>query len=240
VRNPNKNNPYLVAPTRNKKVRKVSRAEELKDYQFLYIETFKDSESITYRSFLYDNKRTLSATHEKTIPLKNTTVSSIGEFCEFVNTNLATIKSPNIWLYSNNRTINAYFEQKEKIPNEQFADFHKTFQAMNAFKQVFFHHFPFPHQFSPEIENKEIKKQKLDFSIDNLDNLMDQLSTGMLGREKNKCFGNLIRCTLRNYKHHLQRELLEVEKTEIIEKTTAHLTGLGFTNLPNIKPSKSL
>ena len=148
---------------------------------------------------------------------------------------VSTLHSKKIWIYSNQRKINSYFEQKEKIPNDQFDSFQNVFNSLNQFTEVFFHSLPFKHQFSPEIEIKETKKQTLDINIDNIDQIMEQLSHGILGKEQNKCFGNLIRYQLRDYKQHLERELNDVEKSDIIEKTTAHLTQLGFKGLPKVK-----
>ena len=232
IRNSNKNNPYLVAQNRNKKIRKISRAEEKKDYQYIYIENFTQGQENICRNFFYDQQYQLKKVEEAKFSLDNFSVES---FCSNLLTVLKKMDCEKVWIYSNQRKINTYFEQKNKIPNDQFVSFQNVFNGFNQFTDVFFHTLPFKHQFSPEIEIKETKKQTLDINIDSIEQIMEQLSHGILGKEQNKCFGNLIRYQLRDYKQHLERELNDVEKSDIIEKTTAHLTQLGVKGLPKFK-----
>lgn len=232
IRNPNKNNPFLVAQHRNKKVRKVSRHEEQKDYKYLFIETFVEEDKTIYRSFVYNKHHELEGIKEKIL---ENTFNQIINFCNVFSENLKEINHERLWVYSNHRAVNVFFEQKEKIPNDYSDSFHQIFNDMENFKEVFYHHLPFKHQFSPEIASKEIKKEKLTENIDNVDVLMEQLSLGILGKEQNKCFGNLIRHHMRDYQERLQRELEETEKCEIIERTTQELTQLGYKNLPMVK-----
>lgn len=232
IRNPNKNNPFLVAQHRNKKVRKVSRLEQQKDYKYLFIETFIEEDKTIYRSFIYDKNYNLEECKEKVF---DNSPNQIDSFCNIFSENLKEINNERLWIYSNHRAINVFFEQKEKIPNDYSDSFHQVFNDMEKFKGIFYHHLPFKHLFSPEIASKEIKKEKLSENIDNVDVLMEQLSLGILGKEQNKCFGNLIRHHFRSYQERLQRELEETEKSEIIERTTQELKQLGYKNLPLVK-----
>lgn len=231
IRNVCKNSPFLVAPIRNKKVRKLSRVQETKDYKFLYIESFMDEKSHIFRKFIYNSKHELELTKETKVNIEKDPFVS---FCDFFADSLSNLKHERVWAYSNHRDANAYFEQKEKIPNDYSDSFHLIFDEMKNFKEIYFNHFPFKHQFSPEILLKEIKKEKINENLDNIEKLMEQLSVGILGKEQNKSFGNLIRYNLRTYQKTLERELEEHEKTAIIEKTTEDLTKLGYY-VPSMK-----
>lgn len=232
IKNPHKSNPYLVAQNRNKKIRKISRIEEKKDYQYIYIENFIKEQKNICRTFIYDKQYKLKKIDESQFSLDS---PSLENFCSNLDVTLKNMDCEKVWIYSNQRKINAYFEQKDKIPNDQFDTFQTVFNSFNQFTDVFFHTLPFKHQFSPEIEIKETKKQTLDNNIESVEQIMEQLSHGILGKEQNKCFGNLIRYQLRSYKNHLERELNDFEKSDIIEKTSAHLTQLGFKGLPKVK-----
>lgn len=231
IRSPNKNSPFLVAPIRNKKVRKLSRLQETKDYKFLYVEAFMDDKHHVFRSFQYNNNHELEVSKETKIDIQQ---DQFANLCQFFSDSLSSIKHDRVWAYSNHRDANAYFEQKEKIPNDYSDSFHLIFDTMNQFKEIYFNHFPFKHKFSPEILLKEIKKEKINENLDNLEELMEQLSVGILGKEQNKSFGNLIRYNLRTFQQTLERELEEHEKTAIIEKTTDDLTKLGY-RVPQMK-----
>ena len=52
-----KNNPFLVASHRNKKVRKISRQQEELNYSFLFLEYLKEQTGFKYKAFFYNNKK---------------------------------------------------------------------------------------------------------------------------------------------------------------------------------------
>lgn len=233
VRNSHRINPYLVANIRNKRIKKISRTEQGHDYHFFFNEIFNKGEMMVLRSFHYDEKRELKNTFEKTFSMEN---SHISEFCDFLSDNLRKIKESNdvskIWISSNYRTLNSFFEQKEKMPSEHWENFLKVHKALGDFEKSFFNNLPFDHKYSPEIEPVEKVKEKLDKEITNLDELIEQFSQSSIIKEQSKCFGAIIRHQLRNYKEKLSREIEEIEISEIIEQTVASMRAKGYTNLP--------
>jgi ribonuclease HI len=236
-----KNNPFLVAQLRNKKVRRISRTEEKENYDFLFVEVLRGEHDTTYNGFYYDQNK------KERVLLKSQTTLEVGEnlnqFCEFFSdcTNQIKNKGANkLWVYSNSRPINLYFEQKNKIPNKSLKDFQKVFESLNGLEKVYFHSLPFEHTFSPEIELIEKEKKKLGDSIDNLETLMEQMQNGGLSKDKDKkkYFGLLVRHHLRNYKTLLERDLNNIEKQEIIQKTSDDLVAQGFMDFPEMKKMK--
>lgn len=231
-----KNNPFLVAPTRNRKTRKVSKVEQQNTYQFLFIETIKNNENKdSLHAFHYldkDNKTLLSSQEYLNKSL------TIEEYCHFLTSNIEKISHLNnglpLWIYSNSSSMNKFFEQKDKLPKEAFFAFHNVFNTLNDFPRIMFHTLPFTHEYTPEISFQEEKKKNLNENIETIDSLMLQLEGGILGREQHKCFGKLIRYQLRNYRTLLSRELNEVEKREIITQTTSDLEKKGLIGLPNM------
>lgn len=227
IRSPNKNNPYLVAPYRNKKVRKISKQEEVKDYHYLYIEAYKEQDKLIHRGFFYKEIPGYEL-FLKTEKIFDDKIHHIDAFCDFLKDCLEKVDHEKVWIYSNHRGMNSYFEQKEKIPHDKFDNFQSIYEKLDKFKLVFFHHLPFKHQFSPEIEKKEFKKATLDIDLKNVEDVMEQLNRGVLARDQSKCFGNLIRYQLKNYQAFLERELSNSEKEEVIRDTSAHLIQLGY------------
>lgn len=243
VRNSHKTNPFLVANIRNKRVRRVARTEKSHGYDFLFNEIFSQDDTMVLRSFHYDTNHELKNTFEKSFPIAD---SHITKFCEFLSDNLQSIKettdNSKIWLSSNYRVINAFFEQKEKLPTDHWDDFLKVHKAFDGFEKVFFNNLPFDHKYSQEIAPVEKVKEKLDEEITNLDELIEQFSQSSQSsvmKEKSKCFGAIIRHQLRNYKEKLSRELEEIEISEIIDATVASMTAKGYTNLPIKTKAKS-
>lgn len=135
-----------------------------------------------------------------------------------------------LWIYSNSVSMNKIFEQKEKIPKNDFFVFKEIFELLNSFPRVMYHLLPFTHDYSAEIAAKEEKKKSLHQDIESLDSLMERIQNGVLGKEKNKCVGKIIRHELRKYKTLLSRDLNEVEKQDIIAQTTAELHGTVKSN----------
>jgi hypothetical protein len=233
VRNSPKINPYLVANNRNKRIRRASKNEQMHQYDYLFNEVFNEGDNIVLRSFHYDKNRELKNTFEKKFALAD---SQIEKFCDFLSDNLQLIKEQSdtnkVWIYSNYRILNAFFEQKEKMPTDHWESFLQVHKALDGFEKTFFHKLPFDHKYSPEIAPIEKVKEKLDEEIMNLDGLIEQFSQSPAIKDKSKCFGAIIRHQLRNYKNKLERELEEIEISEIIEQTVASMTAQGHTNIP--------
>lgn len=236
VRMKEKNNPFLVANYRNKKARKISRAEQQLNYQHLFIEILRETEDeFILKGFFYhtQDKKELILTEK----ISNQT--ELSSYCQFLtqclnNISQNTTKLP-LWIYSNLMEINQFFEQKEKFQKDNYGDFRDVNKALNNFDRVLYHALPFKHEFSPEIALIEAKKSELDENLESVESLMEQLKQGTLGREQNKYFGKLIRYQLRNYQEYLKRDLNEIEKFKIIEKTTNELEKNGLLNLPKLK-----
>jgi ribonuclease HI len=234
VQNPHKNNPFLVAPSRNRKVRKVAKEQKRIDsYEFLFNEIFNDGEQVILRSFHYDKDSTLKNKFEKSFSQES---SNIQVFCEFLSENLRELKENqgvnNLWITSNYSIINNFFEHKEKMPSTEWEQFLKVHKAMDGYENIFFHHLPFDHEFSPEIAPVEKAKQKLHSDIMNLDELIAQFSQSDIIKDQSKFFGAIIRHQVRNYKQTLERELEEIEISEVIEQTVATLKEKGYTSIP--------
>jgi len=234
VQNPHKNNPFLVAPSRNRKVRKVAKEQKRIDsYEFLFNEIFNDGEQVILRSFHYDKDSVLKNKFEKSFPQES---SHIQVFCDFMSENLRELKEEqgvnNLWITSNYSIINNFFEHKEKMPATEWEQFLKVHKAMDGYENIFFHHLPFDHEFSPEIAPVEKVKQKLHSDIMNLDELIDQFSQSDIIKDQSKFFGAIIRHQVRNYKQKLERELEDIEVSEVIEQTVATLKEKGYTSIP--------
>jgi ribonuclease HI len=239
VRNSHKINPYLVANIRNKRIRRVSRTEQDHNYDFVFNEIFNQDDQMVLRSFHYDKNRELKNTFEKKFSINDSHITS---FCDFFADNLHSIKENSevskLWISSNYRVMNAFFEQKEKMPTDHWESFLKVNKALDGFEKVLFHNLPFDHKFSPEIAPVEKVKKKLDEEITNLDELIIQFSQSSMikeqskHKEQSKCFGAIIRHQLRNYKEKLSRELEDIEISEVIEQTVASMKAKGYTNLP--------
>lgn len=238
-----KNNPFLVAPVRNRKARKMSKQQQENPYQYLFIESIPTI-PVTLKAFYYQE----AGKQELLSSLQLSENNHISEYCDFLQQNLEEIKSiqakntslnqsvdNNVWIYSNYPLINKYLEQKEKIPKDSFNSFSQLFQSLNHFSNVMMHGLPFKHEFSPEIAIQEEKKSTLHNDIETIDSLMEQLQSGALGREHNKYFGKLIRYQLRNYKNLLSRELNDVEKQQIIEQTTQALQEQNIQKISKIR-----
>lgn len=237
VRNPHKNNPFLVAGIRNKKVRKVSK-EQHKDtsYEFLFNEIFAEGNSMIMRSFHYGKDYEVKTKFEKSFSIDEPHVEN---FCKFLAENLKKMKenvdNNKIWITSNYRMINGFFEQKEKIPSKEWESFLEVHKSLDGYEKVFFNNLPFDHKYSPEIAPVEKVKEKLDHDIYNLDELIEQFSQSSqssLVKDHSRCFGAIVRHQLRNYKQQLERELEEIEVAEVIEATADALRAKGYTHIP--------
>lgn len=243
IRIPFKNNPFLVAHLRNRKIRRISKIEEQTPYDYLFIESVISENNVTYNGFHYDQSL-------KEKQLINSQIFSkeedrLNTFCMFFTECINTIKynrsednTQKLWTYSNSFNINQYFEQKEKIPKKSIQSFQSVFDSLNGFNKVLFHGLPFEHTFSPEIAGIEKEKKKLGDSIESIDSLMEQLQNGGLGSDPKKFFGLLVKHHLRNYQNILERELNNLEKQEILQKTTDELIAIGIENIPEFKKMK--
>lgn len=232
VRNEHKINPFLVSQYRNKKVRKNSRIEQQDDYQFLFIETNQDN--LSYKAIVYDKEQKRELLHE--VVLEPNQFMNLDNFCQFMNDALIKIgqKTDKLWFFSNSKSINQFFEQKEKIPNQAWHHFADLYETLGHFKKIYYHNLPFKHDYSPEIAQREEKKASLGDSLESVDSLIEQLQSGV-EKDRKKYFGLLIRHQLRDYRNLLERELNEIEKHDIIQQTTDDLVKKGLVDLPTVK-----
>jgi ribonuclease HI len=235
VRMDYKNNPFLVAPIRNKKIRKTAKIEQLDNYEFIFIESFKDEKKTTFKSFHYDEKKNKKLLNEIQF---DSTDNHLEKYCHILDKSLKNMNCEKIWINSNCKSFNDFFEQKEKVSVTNFQIFKKIHNTLNQFNKILFNNFPFDHEFSIEISIQEQEKKFLKENIETLDILIEQLQNVTLDKDRKKAFGMLVRHHLRNYKVLLERDLNEIEKHDIIQKTTDDLTAQGFTELPNIKKIK--
>lgn len=236
-----KNNPFLVAHVRNRKIRRISKVQEVDNYDFLFIEAVSKDEHVVLSGFYYDKEEQQKILLHQSIVEHGTPDVKIKNFCNVIAQCTETLKEKGmtkLWLYSNSNKMNQYFEQKEKIPNSCLESFHKVFNSLHGVDKTFFHGLPFDHEFSPEIALIEKEKKKIGEYIESVDNLMEQLKNGVLERDQKKFFGMLVKHHLRNYKTLLARDLNDLEKHEIIQQTTDDLVSRGVINLPDIKKPK--
>lgn len=229
-----KNNPFIVAPVRNKKIRKFAKQEQLDNYEYLYIETYVQHDVVTFKAFHYDQEKNKTLLADTSF---HNDENHLEKYCDFLSTTLNTISHDKIWINNNNKNVNDFFEQKEKIINVKLPMFKQIHSSLNNFSKVMFNNFPFEHSFSPEIAQKEQEKKSLTESIASVETLIEQVHSGSLGKDKNKAFGMLVRHHLRNYKNIMERDLNEIEKADIIKKTTNELLEKGFTDLPTMNPT---
>lgn len=212
-----KNNPFLVAPARNRPLRTMSRNEFKKDYQFLFMEVGTNDTHKTLKVFYYENQNSL----EKPIILDTQIFLkedfNINNYLDVLNTNLPKINlNRSLWLHSNVVEFNAMFEQKEKIPrdDETFAKFVQTYNLFKQLPKIWCHHFPFEHKFSNEIIQKrnhelELKQQEMQ-SMEDLFAIFSnpKIST----KERKKSFGLMFRYSIKEHEEILGRELSIEEK----------------------------
>ena len=236
-RSEHKNNPFLVAPIRNKKVRKFARQEQLDNYEYLFIETHINDSTVSFKAFHYDQNKNKQLLTEFEFDKSE---NHLDHYCSFLSNTLNQISHDKIWIQNNNKHFNDFFEQKEKITNSNFPIFQEVYQSLDNFIKVMFNKFPFEHDFSPEIALKEKEKKSLTESIDSVESLIEQLQNGSLDKDKKKAFGLLVRHHLRSYKNILERDLNEIEKADIIKKTIDDLIEKGFTDLPSMNPDIEL
>lgn len=227
-----KNNPFLVAQYRNKKVRKVSKAEQQHDYNYLFTELFQKDDGLIVCQTIY-NKDYKSVFEKKSVypDCKDPFIQYTQSLVDILNSPQLKDK-PNIWIDTNYRHFNNVFEQKEKINTDYWKQFQNVYQSLNSFSRVFFNHFPFEPKYQPENENTEHLKKNLENNIESLESLFNKFENGVLNKEKNKHFGSIIRYHLKQYEETLQRELSDIEKNQIISKTVSELKQLGFSQAP--------
>lgn len=229
-----KNNPFIVSPIRNKKIRKFAKQEQLDNYEYLFIETYVKNNLVTLKAFHYNQEKNKTLLSDTSFHNDD---NHLEQYCNFLNENLNKISHNKIWINNNNKNINDFFEQKEKIISVNLPIFRRIHSSLNSFSKVMFNNFPFEHEFSPEIAQKEQDKKSLTESIASVETLINKVHIGSLGKDKNKAFGLLVRHHLRNYKNIMERDLNEIEKAEIIKKTTNELLEKGFTDLPTMNPT---
>ena len=241
IRVPYKNNPFLVAHVRNRKIRRISKTQETDTYDYLFIEAVNKEDNVVLSGFYYDKEEQKKILLHQHVVEHGTPEVKINNFCNIIAQCTNTLKDQGLtklWVYSNSNKMNQYFEQKEKIPTKCIGSFHNVFNAFQGLDKVYFHGLPFEHEYSPEIALIEKQKKNIGESLDSVEILMEQLQKGVLERDQKKSFGLLIKHHLRNYKNILERDLNDLEKQQIIQQTTEELIAKGITNLPDFKKIK--
>lgn len=212
-----KNNPFLVAPSRNKPLRAMSRSEFKKNYQFVFMEVGTNEQTKTLKMFYYKDKNSLEnpvIISSKTFPKED---FSLSDYLDMLNNNYHKIDSNRpLWLHSNVTEYNAMFEQKEKIPRDDFifSQFVDVYNNFSKTPRVFCHHFPFKHKFSNEIiqkKNRELEAKQSE--IQSMEELFAIFSDTKLSiKERKKSFGLMFRYHIKENEEILGRELTDVEK----------------------------
>ncbi len=217
VRILNRNNPYLVASFRNQRVRSITRVEEKKNYSFIFFETLIEDNEQVFRIYRFgqDQQR------KDTTTIKYPAVNGEIENCAKITTHILKNNiQERVWIFSNHHKFNAIMEQKEKIPTSELAEHFKSiYKAIAPYKQVLFHHFPFEHTFSRNLQARAKKAERLKETYDSLESILEELKKGENSKDYTKHIGNLIRYHLRAYQQLINRDLKESEKTVIINKT---------------------
>lgn len=217
VRILNRNNPYLVSAFRNQRVRSVTRQEEKKNYSYIFFETLISGDQQIFKIYRYANNRVRQDITTTEMPISN---GEIENCIAITNKILKENVQERLWISSNHFKFNAIMEQKEKIPSSQLAEkFKSIYEALNPYKQVLFHHFPFEHAFSRNLQARAKKHEKLKDTYDSLETILEALKNGKGSKDYSKHVGNLIRYHLRTYQQLIKRDLQENEKTVIIKKT---------------------
>lgn len=233
VKNYHKNNPFSVSQYRNRKVRKTSKAQLELDYQYLFVETNSIEDKLSLNIYHYKDANSPKKLLKELVVTENEPYLEMfaKDFCECLE-KIKVDGAQNVWINSNSRKLANYFEQRDKIPNIHFHTFATIANSMNGFENIYCHALPFEHSFNPTIEKKEKKKKDLGESIQTIEAIIEQLQNGdsefLLERNKKKYFGMLVNQQLRDYKKLLERELNEIEKNDIIAKTTKHFNDQGI------------
>lgn len=238
-----KNNPFLVAPSRNKPLRTMSRTEFKKNYQFVFMEVGTNEQFKTVKMFYYKDKDHL----ENPVILSTSTFAkdafSLSDYLDILNNNYHKIdtKRP-LWLHSNITEINAMFEQKEKIPRDdfifsQFVDVYKNFSTS---PRVFCHHFPFDHKFSNEIiqkRNRELEAKQVE--MQSMEELFAVFSDTKLSiKERKKSFGLMFRYHIKENEEILGRELTDIEKNQYRKSFEKNVKEYMAVRIEDLKQEK--
>lgn len=230
----NRNNPYLVASFRNQRVRSITRQEEKKNYSFVFFETFiKDSQQ-GFKIYEYNQARVLQKVTPYQLPLIN---GELMNCATVLNKILSEHIQERLWVFSNHTEFNDILEQKNKIPTIELAEnLRGTYDVLDAYKQVLYHHFPFEHTFSRNLQAQMRKRNNLKDTYDSLDSILQNLQTKTVNpKQYSKHVGNLIRYHLRNYQNLIQRDIKESEKTVIIKQTFESISNRDFnSNLSSV------
>lgn len=230
-----KNNPFLVANVRNKKVRRLMKDEISLNYDFLFTEIFTKEDTTFLKSYHYNPKKEL-------INSETTSIDDCSNkekaFCDFLVKNLTELKLKGvkkIWCNSNHQTINKILEQREKFTKKQWNLYRVLYKSLDGFDRVFFNNLPFEHTLSKECEESNIDKNKITEQIMTVEELIDGISCSEFSKERGKYFGALIRHELQNYREKLERELESEDIKKVIQSTVLKLEELGCKNLPKGK-----
>lgn len=235
-----KNNPFLVAPSRNKPLRTMSRTEFKKNYQFVFMEVGTNEQTKTVKMFYYKDKNSLEnpvVLSSKTFPKDQ---FGLSDYLDILNNNFHKIdKKRPLWLHSNITEFNAMFEQKEKIPRDDFifSQFVDVYNNFSATTRVFCHHFPFEHKYSNEIiqkRNRELEARQSE--MQSMEELFAIFSDSKLSiKERNKSFGLMFRYHIKENEEILGRELTELEKKSYRETFEKEVKDYMAVRLEDLK-----
>lgn len=235
VKTSHKNNPFLVANVRNKKVRRVSKQEAKQEYCFLFNEIFSDNDFLHIKSFLYNNNEKSLLKSEQFPASEQENNEEI--FCNYFSNTLNEIKKTGIkkiWICSNHQKINKILEQKEKIHQRQWPLYKNIHDALNGFERVFFNNFPFEHKYSPQIAQIESNKNSINNTLLSIEELIEEFDSSQFSKDRGKYFGAIVRHELHNLRDKFDRELTSLEIQNVIDNTLSNLERKGCTNLPKI------
>lgn len=234
VHTSHKNNPFLVANVRNKKVRRVSKDESRKNYTYLFQEIYSIEDNTVLKCYEYDQNKNLVGTTEKII---ENCQNKEEEFCNFMAKNIKKLKSEGklaLWVNTNHQTINKILEQKDKLNKNQWPLYKKIFNSLEGMERVFFNNFPFEPEYS--LENREVlkKDKKMNQYMMSIEELMEGLDKTDFSKDRGKYFGAIVRYELQNYREKLARELEANEVSLVIKNTVEKLESNGCKNIPKV------
>lgn len=229
-----KNNPFLVANVRNKKVRRVIKDEKKIDYNFLYVEFFTKNEDLYLRSFNYDSKYNLISKNES---IRHNPQDKELELCNFISKAVLDLKEigiKNLWIHTNHTTINRILEQKDKLTMKQWEGFYNIHKSLEGLDRCFVNTLPFVHKFSPEIESIESSKKNIEKTLLTIEQLIEEMDNADFSKDKGKYFGAIIRHQLQEFRDNIERDLTSKEVENVINETIIKLKVRGCKDVPSV------
>lgn len=234
-----KGNPFMVAQQRSKMVRKVLRAEDKKDFNYIFVEYFENEEdnSVELDVRLFNDKKEMlfNWPSKQIFPNEISEIDRVNFFHNCLNDSIIEIsdKFPalsKLWINSNDDHIMAYTEQCEKIPPKTWDSFRSLYHSLDNFEKVVFHHLPF----DVELTFCPVKEEQEELSDDQKwATMLEEYYQIDNTRERRKKLGQLICHTLKTMKKN------GTELTEDMVNDVIHKIEVSVNNQPSIKPKKS-